>query len=265
MDRQGECASGRISACIVMYGKPEETLACVENICGRENGAGFVLFLVDNASPDAAGERIQAMGLPKNVVFLPLSRNKGFGGGHNSVLPRLASRYHAVINPDIALDGDTLAQMADWMDAHPDVVITAPQLIFPDGRPQPLAKRRPAFLPLLARQTGWKFLRRYEAHYLMEGEDLSNPTDVEFCSGSFFLIRTEAFLAIGGFDEGYFMYVEDADITQKALQMGRAVYLPQFTVRHEWQREAHGNLKKFFWQARSMCRYFRKWGFRWKS
>ncbi|MDL2252491.1 glycosyltransferase [Ruminococcaceae bacterium OttesenSCG-928-I18] len=252
-----------LSACVVQYGGAEETGRCLASLRAEE-GDALQIYLVDNASPDRALEKLKAAGLPPEVKVLAQRENGGFGAGHNAVLPLLDSRYHAVINPDILLQGAAISQMAAWMDDHPDVALTIPKLVYPDGRPQWIAKRRPAVLPLLSRQLGWKALKPYEDHYLMRDEDLTKPIDVEFCSGSFFVIRTEVFREIGGFDEGYFMYVEDADITQKALQKGRAVYLPGVVVTHAWHRDAHRKPRQFFWQLKSMLRYFRKWGWRWK-
>ncbi len=255
----------RITASVVLYGGADVARQCVDTVAAHTNtDEGFTLYLIDNASPDDALQTLQRQGLPAVVNPVPLAQNNGFGAGHNAVLAQLNSRYHAVINPDIEINDDVLNKMADWMDEHPDVAITIPKLYFPSGEPQYVAKRRPAVLPLLARQLGWGCLEKYERHYLMLDEDLSKPTDVEFCSGSFFMIRTAVYQAIGGFDEKYFMYVEDADITQKALQKGRAVYLPFVRVTHKWRRAAHKKGKEFFWQLKSMLRYFRKWGFRWK-
>lgn len=251
-----------VSASVVMYGGAEETQVCLTSLAEQTKGVSLRVYLVDNHSPNGALEQVETLGVPTNTTTIPLSENVGFGRGHNAVLPFLQSKYHAVINPDIVLQSDILSGMARWMDEHPDVAICTPALVFPDGKPQYIGKRKPALLPLLARQTNFSFLKTYENHYLMLDEDLSKPTDVEFCSGSFFLIRTDIFKKIGGFDPKYFMYVEDADITQKALQHGRAVYLPQFTVVHAWHRAAHKQIKQFFWQCRSMFRYFCKWGFR---
>jgi GT2 family glycosyltransferase len=245
-----------------MYGDGAEARRCLESLAGHTAGAP-ALYLVDNASPPGALRALEeGGGRPENVTLLPQEKNLGFGAGHNVVLPLLQSEYHAVVNPDILLHGDALNAMADWMDRHPDVVIAIPRLVFPGGRVQNLGKRRPALLPLLARQTGWPFLKKYERRYLMLDGDLTRPVDVQFCSGSFFLIRTAVFRAIGGFDEKYFMYVEDADITMKALGHGRAVYLPGVTVEHAWHRAAHRSVRPFVWQARGMLRYWRKWGFR---
>lgn len=250
----------RLSASVVMYGSPLEARRCIDSLALHTPKAA--LYLVDNASPGGALARFCESALPPRLTVLPLGRNRGFGAGHNAALPLLRSEYHAVVNPDILLHGDAIGAMAGWMDAHPDVALTTPHMIFPDGREQPLPKRRPALLPLAGRQLPLRALQKHVGHYLMLDEDLSRPTDVEFCSGSFFVIRTAVLRAIGGFDEKYFMYVEDADITQKALRRGRAVYLPQVTVTHAWHRAAHRNPRHFAWQLKSMLRYFRKWGFR---
>ena len=74
---------------------------------------------------------------------------------------------------------------------------------------------------------------------------------------------TDAFKEVGGFDEGYFMYVEDADLTQKMRTKGKAYLVPQYTAIHAWHRAAHRSLKPFLWQLRSLLRYFSKWGFAW--
>ena len=189
--------------------------------------------------------------------------NGGFGTGHNTVLPELTSDYHFILNPDIQLTADTLSDLADWMAAHPDAVMARPGLRFPDGRPQSLPLRRCALRPMVYRQLPFlKFWEKYNRAYLMEGEDLSAPVEIEFCTGSFSAVRTAEFKAVGGFDEHYFMYVEDADLTQKMRTTGKAYLVPQYTAIHAWHRAAHRSLKPFLWQTGSLLRYFHKWGFK---
>ena len=77
------------------------------------------------------------------------------------------------------------------------------------------------------------------------------------------VIHFAAFKAVGGFDEEYFMYVEDADLTQKMRTRGKAYLVPQYTAIHAWHRAAHRSLKPFLSQLRSLLRYFSKWGFAW--
>ena len=136
-----------------------------------------------------------------------------------------------------------------------------PGLRFPDGRPQSLPLRRCALRPMVYRQLPFlKFWEKYNRAYLMEGEDLSAPVEIEFCTGSFSAVRTAEFKAVGGFDEHYFMYVEDADLTQKVLQKGTVWLAPQFSAIHAWHRAPMRDAGKFKMQLVSMGRYFKKWG-----
>ena len=251
----------RISACIVSYNGFDEVCTAVRSILAQCKGADLILYLVDNASPDGTGEKLAAEDFGPGVQVICLPENKGFGAGHNVVLPLLDSDYHFVINPDITLREPVMENICAWLDEHPEAVMATPRMFFPDGREQILPKRKPNVLGLLARQ-GVPGLKKFGDRYAMLDEDLSKPTPIEFCTGSFFCIRTETFRKIGGFDEGYFMYVEDADITQKARREGLVYFLPQFSACHAWRRAPGRQLRPFIQQLRSMGRYFCKWGFR---
>ena len=250
-----------ISACIVSYNGAEEVIRAAESVLKQTQGCELTLYLVDNASPDGTGKTLAAHPWPENVKVICLEQNLGFGSGHNRVLPLIRSDYHFVLNPDIFVETDVLSQLCGWMEEHPDAVMCTPRLLNTDGSVQVLPRRRPTVLGLLARQ-GIPGLKKFGDHYAMLDEDLSKPQKLEFCTGSFFCMRTEVFKAIGGFDEKYFMYVEDADITRKAMQKGSVWYLPQFYAYHAWHRAPQKNLKPFLQQLRSMGRYFCKWGFR---
>ena len=165
-----------------------------------------------------------------------LDENLGFGKGHNSVLPdiqALGSQVHFILNPDILLQNDVLTGMAAWMLARPEVVMATPQLFYPDGRRQDLPRRKPTPWLLLARQLVERFPRgvfaRANDHYLMRDEDLSVERPIQFCTGSFAAVRSVVFCKAGGFDPDYFMYVEDADLTQKMLQHGQVFWCPSST------------------------------------
>ena len=180
------------------------------------------------------------------------------------MLSLLQSRVHFILNPDIQLTADTLSDLADWMAQHPGVVMARPALTFPDGRPQRLPLRRCSVRAMVYRQLPClKFWAKYNERYLMADKDLTSPTEIEFCTGSFSAVDTAAFKAVGGFDEDYFMYVEDADLTQKMRTRGKAYLVPQYTAIHAWHRAAHRSLKPFLWQLHSLLRYFSKWGFAW--
>ncbi len=259
-----------LSATIVVYNHWQEALTAAATVLDCTRRHPLTLYLVDNASPDGSGPQLEqaAQGLttrPGQVVrVICRSRNQGFGAGHNTVLPQLSSQVHFILNPDIQLMEDTLSDLAEWMEAHPDVVMARPGLQFPDGRIQALPLRRCSLRAMVYRQLPMlKFWSKYNDAYLMADADLTQPTEIQFCTGSFSAVRTEDFRAVGGFDEGYFMYVEDADLTQKMMQQGKVYLVPQYTAVHAWHRAAHRQLRPCLWQTRSLLRYFRKWGFRW--
>ena len=261
-----------LSACIVVYNGAEEALQAARTVLEHTCRYPLTLYLVDNASPDGSGQRLAAaakdgtlpVGPGQKVEVLCRLENGGFGTGHNTVLSLLHSRVHFILNPDIQLTADTLSDLADWMVQHPGVVMARPTLIFPDGQPQQLPLRRCSVRAMVYRQLPClHFWAKYNDRYLMADKDLTQPTEIEFCTGSFSAVETETFRAVGGFDEHYFMYVEDADLTQKMRTKGQAYLVPQYTAVHAWHRAAHRSLRPFLWQLRSLLRYFSKWGFAW--
>lgn len=255
----------KISASIVSYGGAQEVIAAVDSILAHAP-QDFTLYLIDNRSPDKTPEILAQQNWDERVQLLCLEKNLGFGGGHNSVLEKLDSDYHFVINPDVVVDTDVMSALPAWMEEHPDVVMATPQLFYPHGERQDLPRRKPNAMALLARQVLARFphnrlFGKINDHYIMADEDLTQVTEIQFCTGSFFCVRTAAYREMGGFDEDYFMYVEDADITQKALKYGRVCLVPQFRAVHAWHRNPMRDARHFAMQMESMLKYWRKWGF----
>ena len=247
-----------ISGSIVVYNKPDDAYKTVESV-QKYTDSNFSLYVIDNASPDRINEMLKQH---FDVNYIDLSENVGFGRGHNKVLDRIDSKYHFVINPDILINQNTIDTLCDFMDANPDVAIACPKVLHPDGSVQYIAKRRPSLMALVSRRIRLPFLRKLEDRYLAKDMDQDTPFEVDFCTGCFFVIRTDVFRAIGGFDEDYFLYFEDADITMRAKQKGKAWYVPSADVIHFWHRETAQSTGRFITQVKSMFIYFKKWGFR---
>lgn len=247
-----------ISGSIVVYNKPDDAYKTVESVL-KHTGDNFSLYIIDNASRDKINEMLKKH---FDANYIDLNENLGFGKGHNKVLDKINSRYHFVINPDILINENTINNLCDFMDAHPDVAIACPKVLHPDGSIQYIAKRRPNFLALVSRRIRLPFLKGLENKYLAREMDQNIDFEVDFCTGCFFVIRTDVFKEVGGFDPDYFLYFEDADITMRAKQKGKAWYVPSASVVHFWHRETKSSKSRFFTQVKSMFIYFRKWGFR---
>ncbi|MGN0171306.1 MAG: glycosyltransferase family 2 protein [Acutalibacteraceae bacterium] len=251
----------RVSVGIVTYNSADKIGAVLESLYTRTDlqKTELTVYVIDNHSTDGTRELV-ASRFPQ-AVLLAQPDNRGFGYAHNRVLALLDSDYHVIVNPDITFETDVLSSLAAYLDAHEDTVMVTPLIQNADGTPQAvprvLPKRRYMFAGKLER-FGQPF-RRWRDEYTRRNEHFTQPTPVDFCTGCFMMLRTAAFRALGGFDDRFFMYCEDADLSRRAAAYGRLMLIPAVTVTHEWER-ASGQSGKFLKiHLQSMHRYFKKW------
>ena len=95
----------------------------------------------------------------------------------------------------------------------------------------------------------------------MQDMDFTKPFQVPFGQGSFLVVRTSLMKQLNGFDERYFMYVEDADLCKRINQVSLLEYFPYTSVVHLWEKGSHRNFKLMKWHIQAMIKYFVKWGF----
>lgn len=249
----------KVSGCIVTYNNANIIEACIESLLKNTKGVEFKLFISDNGSTDGTPELIRNR-FPE-VMVLTNKENLGFGGGHNQAIPFIDdSQYHFVINPDIYIDKDVITVLVEYLENHSEVAMITPKIMNDNGTEQLLPKRNPSIRYLFLSK--FKPFKYYRSIYTRENEILDKPTSIEFCTGCFFGIRSNIFNNIHGFDERYFMYMEDADISRTVGEKYKIIFFPDIYVYHKWHRE---NLKNFRGIKRwmfSMFKYFSKWG--WK-
>lgn len=248
-----------VSACIVTYNNQDIIAQAIHSILDHTKGVDLEMYIYDNASTDHTVEVIQEEF--QQVWLMRGKKNRGFGSGHNRVIPKLTSKYHVIVNPDVILQDDAITQMVEYMEQHPDVHLAVPKFLNPDGSEQYTPKLQPKLRYMIGgrlEKYGGVF-KRWRDEYTMRNEAVEEPIDVGFCGGCFMMIRTETFRQLGGFDTQYFLYNEDADLTRSVKEVGRTVYLPQVSIVHLWER-AYMKKKKYLWiQISSMCKYFWKW------
>ena len=250
-----------VTGCIVTHNNTRTIVKAISTILKYTRDIDFTLYIADNLSTDGTVELIRKkFGRFPNIIINETGTNRGFGAGHNSVLPLLKSKYHIIINPDVVLKDNVISKMASFMDENDDIGLLSPRICFPDGRNQVLGKRNPKIRYLVAsRMRNDKAPGKLLREYAMLDCDMSKPTDIENATGCFMMLRTELFKAVGGFDENYFMYFEDCDLTRSVCKTSRAVYYPQAVVCHVWGRESKKNTKLMAIQLKSMFYYFWKW------
>ena len=136
-----------------------------------------------------------------------------------------------------------------------------PKVLNPDGSQQYLAKRLPAPLDVFGRRFLPAFLmKRRNKRYELRDKDLNRPINAPYLSGCFMMLRTKAVVEAGLFDERFFMYPEDIDLTRRIHRNYLTLYYPAWTIVHDHAQASYKNKHMLRIHIQNMCRYFNKWG-----
>jgi N-acetylglucosaminyl-diphospho-decaprenol L-rhamnosyltransferase len=219
---------------VVNYNAGEALGRCVASL--REAGISDIV-VVDNGSTDESAAVVESLDPPCLLVRSPA--NRGYGAGANLGARSIHRELLFVCNPDLEVEKDSVEHLVDALDAHPRAAVAGPMLVEPDGAVYPSGRSFPGlgdalghgFVGLFWRGNPWT--RRYR----LLGAEQHRERVADWVSGASFLIRRDVFEAVGGFDEAYFMYVEDVDLCWRAHRAGwDVVYEPAARVVHEQGR-----------------------------
>lgn len=248
----------KLTASIVLYKTDgDELRRCVT--CLRDGGVERIMA-IDN-SPDTS---LRALCEELGIEYVSPGRNLGYGAAHNIALRHAIdadTTYHLVINTDVWFAPDTLPTIVAHMDGHPDIVQLIPSTVFPDGRRQDVVRLLPTPFDLIVRRflPSWAFSRSRE-RYLLHMWDQSTELNVAYHQGSFMFLRVSALREVGLFDERFFMYPEDIDLTRRMHRVGRTVFYPGATIVHAHRAASHRPGRMMWIHLTNMARYFNKWG-----
>lgn len=236
--------------------------------------ARVTVYLIDNLSQESYRAELtqEITGWPQSeffdIQYLPLASNRGFGAGHNEVLQRLVSDFHLVLNPDVELQDDALRTGLTLLMDNEDVALASPKVFSGGGEQEFLCKRYPSVLVLLLRGFAPRFLRRlfrqqlaaYEMRDLCHGD---RQVNVAIASGCFMLVRTPDLRAISGFNEDFFLYFEDFDLSLRLGKEGRLVFDPDMRIIHHGGYAANKGRLHLRYFITSGIMFFNRHGWRW--
>jgi len=255
-EQDADLPAARVGAVIVNYNAGPALGDCVASL-GAE-GVGEVV-VVDNASLDTSMATLAAA-WPKAKRVLSVS-NLGYGAGANLGARSTGAEYLLVCNPDVVAVPGAVGTLASLLDSSPGVGLVGPLLREPSGVVYPSGREFPGmgeaighgFLGLFWGGNPWT--RRYRRI----GQEQHRAREADWVSGAFFLVRRKAFDDVGGFDEGYFMYVEDVDLCWRLRRAGWVIrYEPAAEVVHEQGRSASQHpYRMLVAHHRSMWRFAR--------
>ncbi len=246
-----------INASIVLYNpnraqvdKIVKTLLAAENV--------HQIYLIDNSPMRHSydyGERVK---------YRFLGRNVGYGAGHNVALRESLEQsvdYHLVVNADIEFEPTILAELVHFMDTHPTVGHVMPKVLYPNGEIQYLCKQLPTPLDLFGRRfLPKKWMEKRNARFEMRETGYNHIMSVPYLSGCFMFLRVEALKTVGLFDERFFMYPEDIDLTRRIHEQYETLFYPNVTIIHNHAQASYKSLRMMWIHIVNICRYFNKWG-----
>lgn len=210
-----------VDVVIVAFRSEATIAACVDSV--RDDPLVHEVVVVDNDSPDAGGDAARAAGA--RVLHQP---NRGFGAGCNAGAAATTAPFVLFLNPDAVVRPGTLAGLRAHLQSHPRAALVASELRLPDGRPEPVARRRPSVLRA-ALEPG-PAARLDQRSYSRRAPD-GGP--VAWLSGACFLARRTAFEEVKGFDESFFLYGEDGDLGLRLVAAGWTNdWIPGFITDH---------------------------------
>jgi GT2 family glycosyltransferase len=249
-----------LSASIVLYNNPPAMVRlALESLL--QCHLPIEICVVDN-SPDASSRYVCDV---PGVHYYHTGRNLGFGAGHNAASALLPeTKYHIVINPDVHFAEGTIEKLYAYMEQNVDVGIAMPKIVYPDRSIQYLCKRLPTpwdlflrrFIPARLQSLFTRRLALYEFRHT----DYNEIRPVPCLSGCFMFLRREAFTRVGGFDERFFMYMEDVDLSRRIGRDYKTMYVPVAEVCHEYARGSYSAATLRNHHIRSAISYFNKWG-----
>lgn len=251
--------NARLSVSIVLYNTSVSDIRrCIASL--RNYKENLLLVVIDNSPTDILRSEFGGT----HAVYIHRPDNPGYGAGHNIALRLAAAQqipYHLVINADVSFSTDIITPLLSYMDANPAVGHVMPLVLNPDGSVQRLCKLVPTPMDLLFRRflpRRWKIKRDkiFELH--QSGYD--KIMFVPYLSGCFMLLRQRALESVGIFDERFFMYPEDIDLTRRMAMQFDTMFVPTVSVVHDHGRSSHKSLKMFLIHAFNIIRYFNKWG-----
>lgn len=227
--------------------------------CFEEFSLDFQILIFDNSE-----FALFAHLANENIIYFHSPVNVGFGAGHNYGIEYFAgrSKYHLIINPDIFFKSGVLEELLNFMDENKGVSIVAPKILYPNGTIQNSFRLLPSFFDLILRRVAplrKMFAKREHKNYLKDYQ-FDKPLAVNFILGCFLLCRTSILKEINGFDERFFLYMEDFDLVRRMSESHRVYLYPHVSVIHEYDRGATKKVKLLILLFKSVIQYYNKWG-----
>ncbi len=259
----------KLTVTIVNYNQKYFPRICVEALKKSKLDFDFEIIVCDNNSHDESLDFLKKAHESGDIKLVEPGKNLGYGSGHNFAARSARGKYICILNTDITVEKDTLQKLVDYLEEHDDVGIVGPKLLYHNGEVQQSCRRHFHFFDLFIKRTFlkkiWPLSKRYKK-YIMADYNHNSTQVVDLITGAFMVMEKDLFNKINGFDERYFMFMEDFDLCRKVQDCGKkVVYYPEAQAVHYHKRLSEGAwfkllFKKVSWfHLSSAIKYHFKW------
>ncbi len=256
-----------LSVIIVTHNSMPLLKDCLSHLKEALGSRGGQVIIVDNCSSDHSAT-VAARIVPSAEIITNRT-NVGFGAACNQAAGMAKGEFLLFLNPDLLIDSDAIDKLIEVVAPEERIGLAGARLRKPDGRFHPTCRRFPTIENMLySRGSALSRIFRSQAASYTIG-DQNETTIVEAVGGTAALIRRKTFEKMDGFDERYFMFVEDTDLCYRLNENGFVnVFVPQAGGVHFWgQGSRTGLMKRLYFHSISIFRFFEKFpaqGNRWK-
>jgi lipopolysaccharide/colanic/teichoic acid biosynthesis glycosyltransferase/GT2 family glycosyltransferase len=255
-----------VSIIVVAHESADQIARCLESTRLISDRVSYEVIVVDNDSRDGTADLVAAE-FP-DVRLLRKRGRHGFATNCNIGAVAAAGRRLLFLNPDAGLTPGSVEALAGHLDVSPEVGAVGPQLVYPDGMPQPSARRFPSVPATVIRRTPLRWALRHSAaerrHLMLDNPyGPSSSTDVDWLLGAALMVRTSVYHELSGMDDGFRLYCEDIDLCWRVHADGwRVALLPSATVVHDLSELTRRRFltRATLWHFRSMARFVRLHG-----
>ncbi len=243
---------------IVCYNTPDDELRmCLSSLVSDRIAA---IYVIDNSKSSSTKKITEKF---TKTIYIP-NGNTGFGAAHNIALRNSIqsfATYHLVLNSDVRFSPDILDKALEYMDSSPETGALQPEILNNDGSRQYTVRLLPSPLDVFGRRFIPAFHKscRNRRYLLMEA-DRKQILEINYMQGSFMLLRTAALKETGLFDERFFMYPEDIDLTRRISKKWKCIYWPAVSIIHTHRKGSYHSWRLLRIHIVNMIRYFNKWG-----
>ena len=251
----------KFNVSIVLYKTNIEEIN--RSIAFYESSGANKIYLVDNDKDSNYGYDVFS-----NVEYIKPGSNLGYGAGHNIAIKQSINDeadLHLVANTDIEMSFSSLKKILDICEQDSAVGLAGPKIVNRNNETQFAAKLVPSPLDLLIRLLfGQHIHMKIRPSFYLENMDRSqcNSLLCPYISGCFMLLRVATLKEVGAFDERFFMYPEDLDISRRIAisQNWKSVFVTDIHLFHQHNAESKRSLKMLYIHIINMIKYFNKWG-----